>query len=49
MKEPSEAAPELNRLELIAEHLTPIARGLAVEKFWVYCLNRKNRLIKLPR
>ena len=47
MKEPTETAPTLNRPELIAEYLTPIARGLAVEKFWVLCLNRKNRLIKL--
>lgn len=47
MKEPTEAAPALNRPELIAEYLAPIARGLAVEKFWVFCLNRKNRLIKL--
>jgi len=47
MKQPTEVAPTLNRPELIAEFLTPIARGLAVEKFWVICLNRKNRLIKL--
>jgi DNA repair protein RadC len=39
--------PILNRPELIAEHMRPIASGLEVEKFWVACLNRKNRLIKL--
>ncbi len=39
--------PVLNRPELIAEHMRPIASGLDVEKFWVACLNRKNRLIKL--
>ena len=39
--------PVLNRPELIAEHMRPIASGLEVEKFWVACLNRKNRLIKL--
>jgi DNA repair protein RadC len=47
MKEPSEAAPLLNRPEIIAEYLAPIVRGLKVEKFWVFCLNRKNRLMKL--
>lgn len=47
MKHPTEAAPTLNRPELIAAYLFPIARGLEVEKFWVICLNRKNRLIKL--
>jgi DNA repair protein RadC len=47
MRQPTEATPILNRPERIAEYLTPIARGLGVEKFWVFCLNRKNRLIKL--
>ena len=40
-------APLLNRLELIAAHMAPYVRGLEVEKFWVLCLNRKNRLKKL--
>ena len=47
MTQPSSGAPLLNRPELIAEYLAPIARGLEVEKFWVLCLNRKNRLKKL--
>jgi DNA repair protein RadC len=34
-------------LRFPAEYLTPIAKGLEVEKFWVFCLNRKNRLKKL--
>ena len=38
--------PLLNRADLIAAFLTPIAAGLPVEKFWVLCLNRKNRLLK---
>lgn len=38
--------PLLNRADLIAAHLRPIAAGLTVEKFWVLCLTRKNRLIK---
>lgn len=39
-------APLLNRGDLVALHFQPIVRGLQVEKFWVLCLNRKNRLIK---
>ncbi|HVU32913.1 MAG TPA: DNA repair protein RadC [Opitutaceae bacterium] len=39
-------APILNRADLVAQHLEPFARGLEVEKFWVLCLNRKNRLVK---
>jgi DNA repair protein RadC len=42
-----EEAPILNRPELIAQYFMPITRGLEVEKFWVACLNRKNRLKKL--
>ncbi len=38
--------PVLNRADLVAAHLQPLARGLSVEKFWVLCLNRKNRLLK---
>ena len=37
----------LNRPELIAAHMASFTRGLEVEKFWVLCLNRKNRLKKL--
>lgn len=39
-------APLLNRPELIFTYFQPIISGLAVEKLWVLCLNRKNRLIK---
>ena len=39
-------APFLNRADLVVAHLAPIAAGLQVEKFWVLCLNRKNRLLK---
>lgn len=38
--------PVLNRPELIHRHFQALTAGLAVEKFWVLCLNRKNRLIK---
>lgn len=41
-----EESPVLNRADLVASHLRPAAGGLAVEKFWVLSLNRKNRLIK---
>jgi len=47
MKQPNSGAPLLNRPELIAEYLAPYAKGIEVEKFWVLCLNRKNRLKKL--
>lgn len=47
MRGPERQLPLLNRAELIAEHMVPIVLGLAVEKFYVLCLNRKNRLIKL--
>ncbi|MBL9217252.1 MAG: DNA repair protein RadC [Opitutaceae bacterium] len=43
------AAPEeeiLNRPDRIHAHFLPQISGLAVEKFWVLCLNRKNRLLK---
>jgi DNA repair protein RadC len=40
------AAPLLNRSDLIAAHFGPTVAGLQVEKFWVLCLNRKNRLLK---
>jgi DNA repair protein RadC len=43
---PSEEGPVLNRADLIASYLRPYTVGLDVEKFWVLCLNRKNRLIK---
>ncbi len=39
-------APLLNRGDLIAAYFQPVVRGLQVEKFWVLCLNRKNRLLK---
>lgn len=39
-------APLLNRADLVARYLEAFACGLEVEKFWVLCLNRKNRLIK---
>jgi DNA repair protein RadC len=43
---PPADAPALNRAELVAGYLSPFTLGLEVEKFWVLCLNRKNRLLK---
>jgi DNA repair protein RadC len=40
-------APLLNKPELVFAHFQSLLAGLAVEKFWVLCLNRKNRLLKL--
>lgn len=42
----ADEAPMLNRADLVLGHLQPIAHGLEVEKFWVLCLNRKNRLLR---
>ncbi|MBI3885475.1 MAG: DNA repair protein RadC [Opitutae bacterium] len=42
-----DAAPVLNRAESVLAHFQPLLAGLTVEKFWVACLNRKNRLLKL--
>lgn len=38
--------PVLNRPDLVLLHFQSQIASLSVEKFWVLCLNRKNRLIK---
>lgn len=38
--------PVLARADVVAAHLAALVAGLEVEKFWVLCLNRKNRLIR---
>lgn len=38
--------PVLDAPENIARYLRPQCLGLAVEKFWVLCLNRRNRLLR---
>jgi DNA repair protein RadC len=38
--------PVLNRPDLVMQHFQTQIASLAVEKFWVLCLNRKNRLMK---
>ena len=47
IKQPAGQAPMLDSTASIAAHMAPYVRGLEVEKFWVLCLNRKNRLRKL--
>lgn len=42
----SDEAPQFGRADTIMAYFQPIALGLEVEKFWVLCLNRKNRLLK---
>lgn len=42
----SDEGPLLTRADLVAEYLSPYTIGVDVEKFWVLCLNRKNRLMK---
>ncbi|HEY3755429.1 MAG TPA: DNA repair protein RadC [Opitutaceae bacterium] len=46
MGPPAEEGPILNRADRVAEYLRPYTVGVDVEKFWVLCLNRKNRLLK---
>ncbi len=46
IREQAPAATLLNRADLIAAHCQPLLVGLEVEKFWVLCLNRKNRLLR---
>jgi DNA repair protein RadC len=41
-----EVLPVLNKPELVYAHFQPLLASLNVEKFWVLCLNRKNRLLK---
>jgi DNA repair protein RadC len=47
LKQQTDREPLLNQPDLVATHMTPYSHGLEVEKFWVLCLNRKNRLKKL--
>ena len=39
-------APLLTRAELIVGYMQPVVSGLEVEKFWILCLNRRNRLLR---
>ncbi len=46
IRTPAAEAPVLNRADYICAHLESVASGLDVEKFWVLCLSRRNRLRK---
>lgn len=46
LAEKADPEPLLNRPELVHEHMLPYFHALQIEKFWVLCLNRKNRLLK---
>jgi DNA repair protein RadC len=39
-------SPPIESAEDAANYFRPLVHGLVVEKFWVLCLNRKNRLMK---
>jgi DNA repair protein RadC len=41
-----EPLPLIDSAEKAADYFRPLVHGIVVEKFWVLCLNRKNRLIK---
>jgi len=45
-REGADSTPVLDDVPTVVDYLRPFAHGLAVEKFWVLCLNRRNRLIK---
>lgn len=40
------AAPVFDEGDGVAAYMRPLCAGAEVEKFWILCLNRKNRLIK---
>lgn len=42
----NDTTPLLERPELVRQHFAPQLAGLVTEKFWVLCLNARNRLIK---
>ncbi|MDF9827300.1 DNA repair protein RadC [Ereboglobus sp. PH5-10] len=41
------AAPVFDKGDGVAAYMRPFCAGAEVEKFWILCLNRKNRLLKL--
>ena len=41
-----EKEPVFNKPEVVLALFEPLLAGLVVEKFWVLCLNRKNRLLR---
>ena len=39
-------SPVLESPEAVFDFARPMTQGLKIEKFWILCLNRKNRLIR---
>lgn len=46
LKEDSNASTVFDAPEVVSKHFRSITAGLEVEKFWVLCLDRKNRLLR---
>lgn len=44
--EGGDPAPVFDKPEIVQRHFSGQIAGLCVEKFWVLCLNRRNRLLK---
>ena len=44
LQEDNSAETRFNSPEVVAQHFHTLVAGLEVEKFWVLCLDRKNRL-----
>ncbi len=42
----NQSSPVIDNAEKAVEFFRPYTHGLLVEKFWILCLNRKNRLLK---
>ena len=47
LSQQAEADPLMDTPQRVYDYLYPRAAGVDVEKFWVLCLNRKNRLIRM--
>lgn len=47
LEQPNDNAPVLDQPHAVVGLLQSQCAGLEVEKFWVLCLNRKNRLLKM--
>jgi DNA repair protein RadC len=47
LRQQVEADPLFDSPELVYKYLYPRSAGIDVEKFWVLCLNKKNRLLRL--
>jgi DNA repair protein RadC len=46
LKEDEHIAQMFDAPEVVAKHFETVIAGLEIEKFWVLCLDRKNRLIR---